>query len=80
MHVCGIDLLSLPTQHCQFLVGSSQFTLQMLNQLPHFCRIRVVFLPPATAHNYKKRWLYITDVLNPSKQKQGLNSLPPFLL
>ena len=50
-------------QHSQFLVGPSQFVLQMVNHLHHFSSTWVVVMAPPTVHVSQIERPYITDVL-----------------
>lgn len=59
----SVVLRPLPFQHGQFLMGPSQFMLQMVNHLHHFSSTWVVVIPPTTVHVPHIERPYITDVL-----------------
>ena len=60
-------------QHSQFLMGPSQFVLQMVNHLHHFSSTWVV-MAPTIAHVSHNERLYITDV-----SASNINRRSPFV-
>ena len=82
MNMRGIVLMPLSPQHGDFMIGPSQFVLQMVNHLHHFSSTWVVVMAPTTAHVSHNERPYITDVSasNINRRSQFVRTKRPMMV